>query len=275
MIHARTSMTRTLSVCAFVAAVWVAASASLCAAQSEGDLARKVQNPVADLISVPFQSNFNFGVGPHDDLQYILNIQPVIPVHLSENWNLITRTIVPLVYQPVLAPGLDDEFGLSDTQFSMFLSPAKSQGLIWGAGPILQFPTTTDKLLGTEKWAAGPTAVVLRMDGHWVFGALANNIWSYAGDSDRPNVNQFLVQPFVNYNLNDGWYVTTSPVVTANWKAAAADTWTVPLGGGVGKIFHLGKLPMNGQFQTFYNVEKPEGAPDWQARIQFQFLFPR
>lgn len=262
-----------------LAAIALAAAPAWSEEPSETELAKKVQNPVADLISVPFQNNFNFGTGPDDELQYVLNVQPVIPFPVTEEWNIITRTIVPLVYQPTLAttPNGDvgDQFGLSDTQLSAFLSPAGDKGLIWGVGPILQFPTATSNLVGNQQWAAGPTAVVLTMRGPWVFGVLANQLWSYAGDSDNSGVNQLLVQPFVNYNLKDGWYLTTAPVMTANWKAASDNTWTVPVGGGAGKIFHLGRLPLNGQLQAFYNAERPSGAPDWQLRLQVQFLFPR
>ena len=176
-------------------------------AEDDGDLAKKTQNPVADLISVPFQNNVNFGVGPQDDVQYILNVQPVIPFRLSEDWNLISRTIVPLIYQPELAPGVGEVFGLGDIQQSLFFSPAKPGKLIWGVGPIFQFPSATDDSLGQGKWGAGPTAVALTVHGPWVLGALINNVWSFAGDSDRRDVNQMLIQPFVNYNLPDAWYL--------------------------------------------------------------------
>jgi hypothetical protein len=244
-------------------------------AQDDGELAKKTQNPVADLISVPFQNNVNFGVGPDDDVQYILNIQPVIPFKLTEDWNLISRTIVPLIYQPELAPGVGEVFGLGDIQQSLFLSPAKPGKLIWGVGPILQFPTATDDSLGQGKWGAGPTAVALTMHGPWVVGALVNNVWSFAGDSDRPDVNQMLIQPFVNYNLPHAWYVTTAPIITANWEADGDDRWTVPIGGGVGKIVRIGKLPINVQLAGYYNVMRPDDAAEWQLRIQIQLLFPR
>jgi hypothetical protein len=244
-------------------------------AQDDAELAKKTQNPVADLISVPFQNNVNFGVGPNDDVQYILNIQPVIPFKLSEDWNLISRTIVPLIYQPELAPGVGEVFGLGDIQQSLFLSPAKPGKLIWGVGPILQFPTATDDSLGQGKWGAGPTAVALTVHGPWVLGALVNNVWSFAGDSDRPDVNQMLIQPFVNYNLPHAWYVTTAPIITANWEADSDDRWTVPLGAGLGKIVRIGKLPVNIQGSAYYNVVRPDNAAEWQLRIQVQLLFPR
>jgi hypothetical protein len=244
-------------------------------AQGDADLAKQTQNPVADLVSVPLQNNVNFGVGPGDDLQYILNVQPVVPFRLSEDWNLISRTIVPLIYQPELAPGVGDVFGLGDIQQSLFLSPARPGRLIWGVGPILQLPTATDDALGQGKWGAGPTVVALTMHGPWVLGALVNNVWSFAGASDRPAVNQMLIQPFLNYNLPDAWYVGTSPIITANWKADRDNRWTVPLGASVGKIVRLGGLPANVQVGGFYNVVRPDAAAEWQLRIQVQFLFPK
>jgi hypothetical protein len=254
----------------------VSSNASLFAAEeSASELAKKTQNPVADLISVPFQNNFNFGVGPGNDLQYVLNIQPVIPVRINAEWNLITRTIAPVIHQPEMTPGAGSTTGLGDINTSLFLSPAKPGKFIWGVGPILQFPTASDDDLGTDKWCAGPAAVGLVMSGHWVVGALANNIWSYAGDDNRPDVNQFLFQYFINYNLPDGWYLTSAPIITANWEAGSGNKWTVPIGGGAGKLVRIGRLPVNFQLQAFYNLEKPDQAADWSLRFQFQFLFPK
>lgn len=244
-------------------------------AQSEEDLAKKTQNPLSDLISVPFQNNFDFNIGPHDRTRYTLNIQPVVPFGISENWNIITRTIVPVLYQPDVTSNSGGEFGLGDINTSWWLSPSKTGKLVWGIGPILQFPTATDDTLGTGKWAAGPSLVLLTMPGNWVVGFLANNIWSYAGDSKRDDVNQFLLQYFVNYNLPQGWYLVSAPINTANWEADSSDRWTVPLGGGAGKIVRLGKLPINAQTQAFYNVERPDFGPEWQLRVQIQFLFPK
>jgi hypothetical protein len=244
-------------------------------AQETEALAKQVQNPIASLISVPFQNNFNFGVGPNNDLQYILNIQPVLPFKLNEDWNVISRTVLPLVYQPVLAPGVGDVFGLGDIQEQLYFSPSKASSFIWGVGPVLQFPSATDMALGSGKWAAGPGAVGLIMKGHWVAGVLANNIWSYAGDVDRLDVDLLTVQPFVNYNLPDGWYLTTSPIITANWEAEGDNRWTVPIGGGVGKIFRIGSQPLNAQLASYYNIEHPDGAADWQIRFQIQLLFPK
>ena len=244
-------------------------------AQDASDLAKKSQNPVADLISVPFENTIKFGVGPHRDVQYILNIQPVIPFRLTDDWNVISRTIVPLIYQPELAPGVGKTFGLGDIQQSVFLSPAKPGAVIWGAGVNLQFPTATDDALGQGKWGAGPTVAALTIQGPWVIGALVNNVWSFAGDGDRKAVNQMLVQPFVNYNLPGGWYVNSVPKITADWEARRSDRWTVPIGGGVGKILRIGALPVDAQLGAYYNVVRPDNGAEWELRGQVQFLFPR
>jgi hypothetical protein len=237
-------------------------------------LQKASQNPVADLISIPLQNNFNFGVGPQDKMQYVGNIQPVVPIHATENWNVITRTIVPFVYQPELAPGVGDVFGLGDIQFTAFLSPAKPGEFIWGVGPIFQFPSGTNNSMTTGQWCAGPSVVGLKMDGHWVYGALANYVSSYAGQSDRGAVSQWLIQPFVNYNMADGWYLVSAPIITANMMVDNSDRWTVPLGGGAGRIIRFDKLPVNFSLQGFYNVAHPNAGPDWSIRFAIQLLLP-
>ena len=208
-------------------------------------------------------------------MQNVLNIQPVIPVHLNEDWNLINRAILPVIYQPALRPGQGDEFGLGDLQYTAFFAPAKPAPVIWGFGPVFRFPTATDSTLGSEKWSMGPSFLVLTMPGQWVIGGLVQNVWSVGGDSDRGHVNELLLQPFVNYNLDDGWYLSSAPIITANWSADSNDQWTIPAGGGFGKIFRVGKQPMNFQVQAFYNLEKPTGAADWTLRVQLQLLFPK
>jgi len=234
-------------------------------------LAKKTQNPVSDLISVPFQSNFNFDVGPEDKLQYVLNIQPVVPQRISDQWNWIHRAIIPVIDQPEPV----DKFGVGDIQYQGFLSPAKTSKLIWGVGPVISVPSATDDLLGTEKWSAGAGAVALRMDGPWVYGALVNNIWSFAGDDDRADVNQMLIQPFVNYNLGRGLAIGSVPIITANWEAASGQKWTVPIGAQVSQIVPIGKLPVNFMFGAYYNIEKPDNGPDWSLRFQIALLFPK
>ena len=262
----------------FVCAAFLIASTSqLAGAQSAGTddtdaLRAAAQNPVANMISVPFQNNTNFNYGPYDGTQNVLNIQPVIPFELNDDWNLITRWVTPVIWQPQLTPDGSQEFGLGNITPSFFLSPnTKSTKFIWGVGPILWLPTATDPTLGNNKWGGGPTAVALTMQGPWVAGVLANNIWAGSGTG---KVNQLTVQPFVNYNLPEGWYLTTSPIMTANWLADDDDKWTVPIGGGIGRLFKIGDQPFNAQVQGFYNVLKPNEVGDFQFRFQIQAMFP-
>jgi hypothetical protein len=244
---------------------------------SAEELQKATQNPVASLISVPVQNNSNFGVNPGYRTQDILNIQPVIPLNLSQNWNLIIRWITPIVWQPLPnSPSTPETgvYGLGDMQPTFFLSPAKPGKLIWGAGPIFQLPTATNTFLGQGKFGIGPSIVVLMQPGHWTLGLLANNVWSVAGSGNRPAVNQFLLQYFINYNLKKGWFLTWQPTLTANWKAAA-DTWTVPYGGGVGRIMKLGAQPVSLTAQFYGNAVHPEGTSSWTMRLQIAFLFPK
>ena len=257
----------------------LAATGPAHAALSAEELAKLAQNPVGNLISVPLQNNTNFNVGPLSGTQNILNIQPVIPIELNKDWNLITRTILPLIWQPEFLPGQGDTFGLGDIQLSAFLSPAEPGpgGLIWGAGTIVQMPTNTDDVLGNKNWGLGPTAVVLKLEkgDPWVYGVLVNNVWSLSSSGSGGSYSNFLVQPFVNYNFPGGFYINSVPIITANWKADSGQQWTVPLGGGIGKIFHLGKLPVNTQFGAYYNVVHPDDGATWQLRLQVQFMFPK
>jgi hypothetical protein len=246
------------------------------AALSAEELAKLAQNPIANLISVPFQNNTNLNYGPLEGTQNILNIQPVIPISLNKDWNLITRTIFPLIWQPELSPLEDSTFGLGDTQVSAFLSPSNAKGWIWGVGAIAQIPTRTDSALGNENWGLGPTAVLLHLEhgSPWVYGMLINNVWSLDTSNSDPSYNNGLIQPFVNYNLPGGTYINSAPILTVNWEAEG-EQWTVPVGAGIGRIFHLGKLPVNTQLGGYYNVVKPEDGPDWQIRLQVQLMFPK
>jgi len=243
-------------------------------ADSSGDLAKAAQNPIANLISLPFQYNVNTGIGPEDETQSVLNIQPVWPVELNDKWNMITRTIAPVISQPDILTGEGRVNGLGDINFTAFFSPAMSGALTWGVGPALVFPTATDKVLGTDMWSAGASAVLLTMPGNWVIGSLFSNIWSVGGSGDN-DVNLFTWQYFINYNLPNGWYLTSAPIITANWEADSDNRWTVPFGGGVGKVFKIGNQPVNGSISAYNNVETPENGADWQFRFQLQFLFPK
>src|ERR1700742_1512891 len=180
-------------------------------AQESSNIAKQAQNPIARLISVPLENDFNPHTGINKEDSYVLDMKPVVPFNLSKDWNLITRTIIPVIQVPDLAPGVNGTTGLGDVSLSLFLSPAKAGAIIWGAGPIVSFPTATQDILGAKKISVGPTVVALRSQGHWLYGTLVYNLFSVAGPSARQDVNQMLMQPFVNYNLRHGWYLTSSP----------------------------------------------------------------
>ncbi len=251
-----------------------AATGSAEAAQAEA-LRKAVQNPVASLISVPLQNNANFGYGPFNRTQDVLEIEPVIPIKLSENWNLITRIIQPLVWQPYPNQNTGGEYGLGDMNPSFFLSPGKPGKVIWGAGPALVIPTATSTILGQGKLSMGPSVVLLTQPPHWTLGLLINNVWSVAGSGGRPPVNQMLMQYFINYNLKRGWYLQMAPIITANWRASSGNVWTVPFGGGVGRIMKLGFQPINWQCEFYGNAAYPHGTSSWTWRTQIAFLFPK
>ncbi len=241
--------------------------------EASGNLADQIQNPIASLISLPFQNNMDFGVGPFERTRNTLNIQPVIPFQLSENTNLISRTIIPIISQPT---GPDDnEFGLGDINLSMFLTPAKPGKVIYGYGVSLGLPTATDPILGSEKWSAGPSVIALIQPDGWTIGALAQNTWSFAGADDRGDVNFFYSQVFITKNLEKGWYVNSAPIITSNWEAASGQQWTLPVGAGFGKLFSWGKQPINAQAGYYFNAVRPDGAAESQFRLQVIFLFPQ
>jgi hypothetical protein len=266
-------------------------------AGSTEDLQKATQNPVASLISVPLQDNSNFGIGPYQRTQNVLNIQPVIPLKLTADWNMIIRWIAPIIWQP--APGTANlelygieentpayfaaqqvqatagVYGFGDMVPTVFFSPSAPHKLIWGVGPVFQLPTATDKVLGQGKFGIGPSVVALVQPGHWTLGALVNNVWSVAGSSDRTDVNQMMLQYFINYNMKKGWYLSSAPIINANWKASSGNVWTVPFGGGVGRIFPLGMQPVNVAAQFYGNAVHPVNGSPWSMRLQIAFLFPK
>jgi hypothetical protein len=238
------------------------------------ELAKATLNPIASLISVPLQNNFDWGGGPNDDgFQYKLNIQPVIPISLSEDWNVISRTILPYIYQENIN-GTSNQSGLSDTVQSLFFSPVKPTkgGWIWGAGPVFQLPTATDDLLGEEKWGAGPTAVVLKQEGPWTYGMLFNHIWSFAGEEGRSDVNRTFLQPFVSYTTKTFTSFGVNTESTCDWTGSQ---WNVPINVFVQQLLKIGKQPIALQIGGRYYAEGPSGGPEWGLRFQISFLFPK
>ena len=243
---------------------------------SAGDLAKKTQNPVADLISVQFQNNTFFETGPKARTQNILLFQPVIPIKMNKDWNFIARPIVPIINQPPFNDTQNRNHRIGNIQFQGFLSPQKKVGdWIVGLGPNLEFPTNSgpDGRFGPDMWSAGPAFVALQMKGHWVYGGLLTHLWSYHGNDDEVNLTSF--QPFINYNLKGGWYLSTAPIITANWSADSSQQWTIPVGGGVGRVFHVGKQPINTSLRAYYNVEAPRDGADWQLQLTASLLFPK
>ena len=254
--------------------------------ESAEDLAKSAQNPIASLISFPIQWNATPGTqwapnsldpeAKRDKTQNVINFQPVVPFKVSKDLTLVTRTIVPFVTQPWKS-GTDIK-ALGDINPSVFFVPTLKGDLTVGLGPTLVIPSATDNRLSSKRWSAGPAFVAVYTKGPWVLGGLANNTWSFSGDDGR-DVNKFLLQPFLNYNIPKGWYLTSSPIITANWNQPEDKGWSVPVGAGFGRVFKLGTQPINASLSAYYNVIKPEVAGekligDWTIRTQVQFLFP-
>jgi len=237
------------------------------------DLAKKLSNPVSDLVSVPFQFNWEQNVGPNEQTRFILNIQPVMPFTLNKDWNLITRVIMPLVSQPPLSEGGTPVFGISDITTSFFLSPSGG-GLTWGVGPVITLPSTTIPTLGTEKWSAGPTVVVLKQTGKLTYGALWNQVWSFSGNTERADVNQMFFQPFFAYQATRTLTVTLQSESTANWDVDQG-RWTVPINVIFSKLSSFGVFPASYQVGFGGFAVHPDVGPSWKIRAAVVILLPR
>ncbi len=239
------------------------------------ELAKKLSNPVASLISVPFQLNYDEDVGAGNGERFQLNIQPVIPFGISKDWNLISRTIFPIVSQNDVVPSEGSQFGTGDTVQSLFFSPKAptASGLIWGVGPVFLLPTASENTLGSEKWGAGPTGVVLRQSGPWTVGMLANHIWDYAGDSHRNDINSTFLQPFTSYTTPAAWTYTVNSESTYDWEA---NQWSAPVNFQITKLTSLGSQPFSVGGGLRYWVESPDdsGPDGWGVRLIATLLFP-
>jgi hypothetical protein len=281
MKEVRAMMRRQLLAATILLAALLAMVRPSCAAESTGAgggdaeaVAKQLSNPVSDIVSIPVQFNWINGNGPEQDLRFVMNFQPVVPFAISEKWNLIGRWIMPYVSQPA---SLGSATGLGDITASAFFSPRASTGLLWGAGPVFDLPTTSDPALGSGKWSAGPTAVVLKQTGPWSYGLLWNQLWSFASTSnvDRPEVNRALFQPFLAHVASKGVTVTLQSEATANWAAPkSSDTWTIPINAQISKVTRFGPFPFSIAGALGVYVVKPDGGPDWQLRTTFTLVLP-
>tara|TARA_B100000073_G_scaffold245264_1_gene205810 strand:+ start:801 stop:1757 length:957 start_codon:yes stop_codon:yes gene_type:complete len=256
------------------------------ASAEDGSLAKAAQNPIASLISLPIQWNSTPSSqwapnvvdsnAKHNQTQTVVNVQPVVPFKVNKELTLVTRTIVPFISQPF--SGSTSIQGLGDINPSVFFVPTLKGNFTVGVGPTVIIPSATDSRLSSGRWSGGPTGVLVYSKGKVVAGGLVNNVWSFAGGGKK-DVNKMLFQPFLNYNLPKGWYLSSSPIVTVNWMSEGNKGWMVPVGAGVGRVFRLGSQPVNASLSAYYNLVKPEIAGevlagDWTLRFQFQFLFP-
>lgn len=237
---------------------------------SARELARQDQNPITRFYVMRFEDNVQLGYGPHNEAQNFFRLQPLIPIELGPDWTLLTRVIIPIVHQPW--PRSAD--GLGDISLIAFLTPARVSRFIWGLGPAMLVPTATDKTIGFEKWSAGPAVAAVYSTQRWVVGVVAQNLWSFSGDDERQEVSLMSLRPLVNYNLPEGWYLTTSPSIVANWQGDDDDRWLVPVGGGVGKVYRLGGQRLSTTVESYYHAETPGIGPEWQMRMQLSFLYP-
>lgn len=236
------------------------------------DLAKAAQNPLATMVTLPMQFNYNTGFGEYDRTFFNLNVQPVVPFQ-GENWNVIARAIIPINSVPLGETGSD--FGLGDATLTFFFSPAKGSGLTWGVGPIFSLPTSSNpEILGSGKFGVGPSGVVFFSTGKWTMGAVASNTWSVAGDGDRDDTNLLIAQYFLNYNFGHGWALGTAPVISCNWEADSGNQWTIPWGLQVSKLTHFGNRPVNLMIGYYENSDYPEGGSDSKVVFQVNFLFP-
>ena len=248
-------------------------SISAFAQDDAAELAKKLANPIASLISVPFQNNTDYGIGDFQGTRNTMNIQPVIPISITKDLNLITRVVLPVVTQyNITAPG-EKQSGLSDAVMSAFFSPVNSEKLTWGVGPAFLLPTGTNDFLTTKKFGMGPTAVALKQTNGWTIGGLVNQIWSVAGNSDRPDVSQMFVQPFLVYNWKSGAGLGANMEWTQNWKASTATVWLNPT---ISAVTSLGKQKTQFVVGPRLNLAAPDGGKgDWGWRAVVIFLFPK
>jgi hypothetical protein len=270
----RSLLVPAMLICARIAAGQDAPPSSAAASgESDEELAKKLSNPVSSMISVPFQNNFEFGIGEQSGFRWTLNVQPVVPLPLSPKWNLIVRTIMPVIEQSDVVAGQGSQFGLGDITQSFFFSPATGS-VIWAVGPVMYYPSATDPLIGAKKWGAGATVLVLKQSSAWTNGILANHIWSFAdagGGTGRPDLSNTFLQPFLAYNTKTATTFSLNTESSYDWTNRQ---WTVPVNLFVSQLLRFGKQPVSIGLGYKYYAEKPASGPDWGIRFVFTLLLP-
>lgn len=248
-------------------------AASLATADEPTYWAQEAQNPMAEVMKLPIENRFDAGYGYKDALNYRLSFQPSMVSEMSKDWNMVNRLDVPFMYQPGRTPGEKDSWGLGDITYESYYGPSNTRKIFWGFGPAFQIPTATDPQLGTKKWSAGLAGTAAVVQGPVVAGVRVNQLWSFAGDDERPDVNQMAFEYFLYANLGSGWWIGTSPVNFANWEAEPDQTWTIPIGGGFGKIVGS-RVPLNLKLEAYGYADAPDNDADWSLMFGLEYLIP-
>jgi hypothetical protein len=239
-----------------------------------GELARRSENPIEPVVKLPLQENLEYGLGPNDRAESLFKLEPVIPLPLGGGWAIVVRTIVPFEYKPDTMATTGGTSGLGDINPTFFVAPKHGDLFKWGVGPDFQLPTATQKAVGTGKWSLGPSIAFVFQPKPWTFGAIVSNIWSFAGESGTSSVNKLSLQYFVHFNFKNGWALSTSPTITANWNAKAGDVWEIPVGGGVGRVFKFGKRAIHPGVHAYGYAASPSNGPEWLLRFEITFVVP-
>lgn len=235
--------------------------------------AKTAQNPMADIMKLPIENRFDTGFGDKEALNYRLSFQPSMVSEISSHWNIVNRFDIPFMYQPGRTSGEKDSWGLGDITYESFYGPSNARNFFWGLGPAVQIPTATDPQLGTRKWSAGMAGTASIVKGPVVAGARINQLWSFAGKSDRPDVNRMAFEYFLYANLGSGWWIGTSPANIANWDADSDQIWTIPIGGGIGKLIST-RTPLNIKLEAYRYAEAPAVYGDWSIMFALEYLIP-
>lgn len=256
------------------AVLFMWAGQCFCQTSDLSEKAKQLQNPLAIKTSITLQESIGFNIGPEKKTGNVVTLQPIIPIHITPDWNVLTQTTLQFISLPSVSPEQGHINGLGDATLYAVLSPNRTTEWLWGIGLVFQIPTHTSDILGTDKWGVGPAAVAVRTVGNWVYGGIINNTLSFAGPGNAPTINEFSLQYLVNYNFPSGWYLVRNGTITANWQASGGNQWTVPVGGGLGKVLTVHGRTMSLQLQGFYNAVVPENGPNWYVQMAFQYMFP-